>query len=100
MSDETLSEFIEELKKREELVPRDLIEKYARMGLPASEMAAAAMAQAALRGPDVPASAFEKSARRIRELAERASHQTGRSPRLALGDRIVAALRRWFKVDQ
>ena len=102
MCEETLSEFIEELSKREEPVPRDLIEKYARMGLPASEMAAATMAQAALRGPDVPASAFENSARKVYELAERTARQRARSAsqtRPSLGARIVGALRRILHLE-
>ncbi|GEM_PF-5102565 len=96
MSEETLSEFIEELSKRNEPVPRDLIEKYARKGLPVSDMAAAAMAQAALRGPDVPMSAYQDSVRRVYEMAQRRAVQAPQ-PR-SLGARIVQAVRRFLRL--
>lgn len=100
MSEEILSEFIEELSKRNEPAPRDLFEKYEKLGLPASEMAAAAMAQAALRSPEVPASGFERSARRVREVTGRMAAQPAPvEPRLTVGDRIARFLRRLFKVD-
>lgn len=72
MSEEILSEFIDELSKRSDPLPRDLIEKYRRLGLPDSEIAAATMARAALLGPQVPEAAFEKSAGRIVDLTENA----------------------------
>lgn len=99
MSEETLSEFIEELSKREEPVPRDLIEKYAKMGLSASDMAAATMAQAALRGPDVPASAYENSARRLSEMAERQARQAPEAPP-SPAERIARALRRFLRLGR
>ena len=101
MSEEILSEFIEELSKRTEPAPRDLFEKYAQRGLPASEMAAAAMAQAALRGAEVPESAFEKSARMVGELTEQAARQreieAQRKP--SMGGRIARAFRRWLNIE-
>jgi len=101
MSEEILSEFIEELNKRSEPAPRDLIEKYARKGLPASEMAAAAMARAALLGPEVPDAAFERSAGRIDAMSE---HAVGDPERIAVGPpsfrrRILLALRRLLRIE-
>ncbi len=101
MSEEILSEFIEELSKRNDPAPRDLFDKYEKMGLPASEMAAAAMAHAALRCPPVPSDAYEKSARRMREITGRMQAQPGpAAPRLTAGDRLARFLRRIFKVDE
>lgn len=101
MSEEILSEFIEELSKRNEPAPRDLFEKYERKGLPASEMAAAAMAHAAILGPSVPAAAYERSAQRMREITGRMQAQPGPAePRLTIGDRLARFLRRLFQVDE
>lgn len=93
MSEETLSEFIEELSKRDDPAPRDLIEKYSRLGLSAGDMAAATMARAALREPEVPESAYEESMRKIREMAERRAAEAPQPPP-SLGARIMHAVRR------
>lgn len=101
MSEETLSEFIEELSKRNEPAPRDLFEKYERRGLAASEMAAAAMAQSALRGAEVPESAFERSARKVCEMREQADREreleAQRKP--SLRERIARSIRRWLNIE-
>ena len=73
MSEEILSEFTEELAKRKEPVPQDLIKKYVERGLPESVIAAALLARSALTHPEVPQSAMENSARKIEELSKRSS---------------------------
>lgn len=73
MSEEILSEFTEELARRKEPVPQDLIKKYKELGLPESEIATALLARSALSHPEVPLSAMEKSARKIEELSKRSS---------------------------
>ena len=92
MSEEILSEFTEELAKRKEPVPQDLIKKYKDRGLPESEIAAALLARSALSHPDVPQSAMENSARKIEELSRRSSAKQAKKP--GLGDRLKKRLGR------
>ncbi|HET6452972.1 MAG TPA: hypothetical protein VFI02_01085 [Armatimonadota bacterium] len=90
MSEEILSEFTEELAKRKEPVPLDLIEKYKKLGLPESEIAASLLARSALSHPEVPQSAMENSARKIEELSKRSSRPEAKKP--GLRDRIKRKL--------
>ena len=73
MSEEILSEFTDELAKRSEPVPHDLIKKYKERGLPESEIAAALLARSALSHPEAPQSAMENSFRKIEELSKGSS---------------------------
>ena len=93
MSEEILSEFIEELARRKEPVPQDLIKKYKELGLPESEIAAALLARSALSHPEVPQSAMENSARKIEELSKRSSRPKP-SDKPGLRDRIKRKLGR------
>lgn len=80
MSEEILSEFTEELARRKEPIPQDLINKYKERGLPESEIAAALLARSALTHPEVPQSAMENSARKIEELSRKASSRKAQEP--------------------
>lgn len=92
MSEEILSEFTEELAKRKEPVPQDLIKKYVERGLPESVIATALLARSALTHPEVPQSAMENSARKIEELSRQASDEKAAKP--GLKDRIKRTLGR------
>lgn len=96
MSEETLSEFVDELTRRNEPLPRDLIEKYAKKGLAASEMASALLARAALNAPDAPPSALELSEKRLAELIEGMESRTGPAerPKLSWSARLWRSLGR------
>ena len=95
MSEEILSEFTEELIKRNESYPRDLVEKYRKLGLSDSEMATALLARSALKNPGVPPSAFQKSEQRVAEQAQKASQQKGTaSPKSGLKKTFQKFLRK------
>jgi len=101
MSEETLSEFIEELIKRGEPVPRDLIEKYKGKDVPPSELAGSMLARAALKGPDAPSSALQNSERRVSEAAEKAhgrESQPAPHARTSLGARVLRAALRLLRL--
>lgn len=101
MCEETQSEFIEELIKRGEAVPRDLIEKYREKGVPPSDLAASILARDALNRPDPPASALENSGRRVSEAVEQARDKQSQPvshARMSLGARLLAIARRLLRM--
>ena len=99
MSEEILSEFTEELIKRSESVPKDLIEKYTKLGLSESEIASALLARSAVKGPTAPQSAVEKSEGRLNELVARASERAdeGSAVRTSLLSKLVQTFRKLFR---
>jgi hypothetical protein len=99
MCEETLSEFIDELTKRDDPFPRDLIRKYADKGLPQSEMAAALLARSALRSPRDVSAALEASEQQVSEMVRQAYSRGGVTPpgRAGLAGGLRQALRRLFR---
>jgi len=100
MCEEILSEFTEELTKRDEPVPHDLIKKYTELGLPESEIAAVLLARSALSNPEAPQSAVENSKLRIDELAQREHAEQGASAGASLPSRFWQAIRRLFRTGE
>ena len=100
MCEEILSEFTEELTKRSEPVPHDLIKKYVELGVPESEIAAALLARSALSNPEVPQSAVESSEHRVEGLAQQSGTRPaeGGSAYASLASRFWRAVCRFLRI--
>lgn len=99
MSDDNkISEFSEELTKRAEPMPQDLIKKYRDQGVPESEIAAAILARQALAGPLAPDAALERSQRRISEMARQSAPHPAAGPSEQPG--LMARLRRMLHLGR